>query len=130
MIEPLFAILELERDPLRLADLGVYLRTWVRDAGGFAIAGLVVYLVFAMRKSDSVGGSDRTQSRTMPGVLLCFVLSLAAYVGAAVFASLEPPAPVVESNTGQAPKKVEPLRTTQGDYKNLCLTAGGALSLA
>src|SRR6266852_6091452 len=100
MMQPLFAILELERDPLRLADVGSYLKTWLQDAGGFAIAGLVLYLVFAMRKSDSVGGSDRTQSRTMPGVLLCFVLSLAAYFGAAVFAYMEPPAPVVESNTG------------------------------
>jgi ABC-type transport system involved in multi-copper enzyme maturation permease subunit len=130
MMEPLFAILELERDPLRLADVGSYLRTWVQDAGGFAIAGLVVYLIFAMRKADSVGGSDRTQSRTMPGVLLCFVLALAAYVGAAVFASLEPQGPVVEANAGQAPKKIEPLHSAQGDYKQLCLTAGGALSLA
>ena len=38
--------------------------------------------------SDSVGGSDRTQARTMPGVLLFFVLSLAAYVGAAVTKSV------------------------------------------
>jgi ABC-type transport system involved in multi-copper enzyme maturation permease subunit len=129
-MQPLLAILELEREPLRLADLGSYLKTWVQDAGGFAIVGLVLYLIFAMRKADSVGSSDRTQARTMPGVLLCFVLSLAAYVGAAVFSSLEPPPPAVEANAGQPPKKVEAIHTTQGDYKNFCLTVGGALALA
>ncbi len=130
MFDPLFAILEIEREPLKLAELASYLKTWVQDAGGFAIAGLVLYVVFAFRKADSIGGSDQTQAKTMPAVLLLLVLSLAAFVGAGVFASLEPPTPIVDAGGAGAPvKKVEKIRTPQGDYKDYCLTAGGALAI-
>lgn len=131
MINPLLAILELERDPLKIGDLGSFITSWVQDAGVFAMVGLAIYLIFALRRVDSISASDQTMTKTMPGVLLCFVLAIGAYIGAAVFYSMEPPAPVVDtSNSGQTPVKVEPIRTAQTDYKEYCLLAGGALALA
>lgn len=48
-----FAILVLEREPLTFDDLPKLLTSWVQDAGGFAAAGLLIWLVAALIQRPS-----------------------------------------------------------------------------
>src|SRR5581483_11420019 len=62
-----FAILVLERDPYQWSDLPGMVATWAQDAGGFAFAGLLAYIIVALsRRTTGKGG--------WPPVLLAAVL--------------------------------------------------------
>ncbi|MFM7149881.1 MAG: ABC transporter permease [Gemmataceae bacterium] len=44
----IFAALTLDREPLRLADLPLYLISWIQSAGGFALVGLLLFYLFGL----------------------------------------------------------------------------------
>jgi len=130
MFSTLFAVLELERDPLRFSAIGSYLKVWLQDAGGFAAIGLVLYLLLTRRRSDSVWTTDQTRKRVQPLVWLCFLLAVGAFGAAAVYAGLEPPARVVENkNDPTAPPIIERPKSDAGDKRDLFMSVGGGLAL-
>lgn len=131
MIEPLLAVLELERDPLKFREVWDYLKEWLQDAGGFAAVGLVFYLLFTRRKSDSVWAKDQTKKRVDPVIWLCFILAMVAYGAAGVFRSMEPPAPPpppVNPNP-EALKPPPPPPSQQAVWRDNCMAIGGAFAL-
>lgn len=130
MFVNLLAVLELERDPLRLSAIGSYVQEWILDAGGFAAIGLVLYLLLTRRRSDSVWAKDQTSARVKPLVWICFFLSIAAYAGATVFAGMEPPPTVQPTNPNDpnAPKK-ELVLSDAGRHRVTCMTVGGGIAL-
>src|SRR5258707_13400647 len=87
--------LYLERDPLKLSDLPAGLLTWVQDAGGFAAAALLLWLLFRAivpgpRRSRgylSWGGSeseDRPPDWASALFSFCVVASGLAYLAVGV----------------------------------------------
>ena len=46
---PLFGLLILDRDPFVFRDFPGLVQAWLQDAGGFAMLGLAVYLLYALR---------------------------------------------------------------------------------
>src|SRR5262245_42284165 len=72
----MFAALTLERDPLKLEDLPSAFLSWVQDAGGFAAAGLAIFVVVTLIQRRGVTGWTRSN--------LYRVVFLLALLGAAV----------------------------------------------
>ncbi|MBX7104518.1 MAG: hypothetical protein K1X57_10590, partial [Gemmataceae bacterium] len=124
MTSLLLGVLELERDPLRLADLGLYLRTWVQEAGLISAAGLVIYAL------ATVFSTGRERSRVLPLVLICGIGALACYAVAGVSWMQEPPPPPPPVNAAGVIQKAPPAPATpQGERKELFLSIAGTLSL-
>jgi ABC-type transport system involved in multi-copper enzyme maturation permease subunit len=130
MIHPLLAVLELEREPLKFAELGAYVKEWLQDAGGFAALGLVFYLLFTRTKRDSVWAKDQTKQRVDPWIWVCFIVACVAYGAAGVFRTMEPPppAPPVQANP-DAPKPPPPPLSPQAQWRINCMAIGGAAAL-
>jgi ABC-type transport system involved in multi-copper enzyme maturation permease subunit len=57
---PLLGILVLERDPVGSADMLRLIISWFQDAGGFAFAGLVLWLLHAWRNPADANVTRRT----------------------------------------------------------------------
>jgi hypothetical protein len=56
----LFGILQLDRgEPLGYANVAGLVQAWLQDAGGFAMLGLVVYLLYAMATPTDKSQSER-----------------------------------------------------------------------
>ena len=75
----MFAVLPLERDPLRLQDLPLGLNHWVQTVGGFAMVGLLAWLVFdwfRRRPADRA----RVPALQVRFIQVCVVLALLAYL--------------------------------------------------
>lgn len=82
MTAPLFGLLILERDPLTLGDLPGLAQAWLQDAGGFAMLGLLVYLLYALRlpKEQAESARDRAGvSGLMLGAAVAAILCYAVY---------------------------------------------------
>jgi hypothetical protein len=127
----MFAVLPLERDPLRLQDLPQGLMHWVQTVGGFAMVGLLAWLVFDwMRRRPA----DRAlvPAFQIHFVQVCVALALLAYVlilpmriyelvmycfGAGMY-----PSP----NGGPVDVVWKPAFLR---YEDICLFAGGLLAL-
>ncbi len=130
MTSTLFAILELERDPLAFSQLSDMFKHWIQGAGGFAAVGLVIFLVSAFRKTDSSVVGDKTRAKLLPWVIFFATLAIAAYVTAGVIYKLEPPSPVVPVNPDpQAPKPLPPPPTTLSIWRDHVTTLGGAFAI-
>jgi len=128
MFTPLLAILETERDPLVWREFWSYLNSWVQIAGGFSAVALVIYLLYSFSRSDSEAATDQTRARWLPLILVFAALAAVAYVGAGVFAALQPPDPPLEERFG-VPYKPPPPPSAERDWKERFLTIGGALAL-
>jgi hypothetical protein len=75
----MFAVLPLERDPLRLQDLPYGLMHWVQTVGGFAMVGLLAWLVFDwMRRRPT--DRARVPAAQVRFVQACTALALLAYL--------------------------------------------------
>ena len=62
MSSALFGILQLDRgEPLGFANVAGLIQAWLQDAGGFAMVGLVVYLLYALATP-----TDKSQSEKHP----------------------------------------------------------------
>ena len=78
----LLAVVELERDPPGYKDLPRLLVTWLQDAGGFALAGLTLWIIYSFLRTPASAGSSRPLvSRLMFG-------NFAMSVALAVFARI------------------------------------------
>jgi ABC-type transport system involved in multi-copper enzyme maturation permease subunit len=82
---PLFGVLILDRNPLVLADLPGLTQAWLQDAGGFAAAGLLLYLLAALR-----GPADQPESARarMPVTTFMLVMAVVSLLGYAAYAAL------------------------------------------
>jgi hypothetical protein len=59
--------LTLERDPLKLGDVLTGLQSWVQDAGGFAAAGLLLWLIYRLVAPGQRGSGYLPWSAPPPG---------------------------------------------------------------
>ncbi|MFL5328934.1 MAG: hypothetical protein ACJ8C4_08450 [Gemmataceae bacterium] len=123
----LLAILELERDPLRLDQLKDQFLSWIQGAGGFAGVGLIFLIVASFRKSDSSMAGDRTRSRLLPWVILCASLAIVAYVAAGVLYGMDPPQYIEKAPNAGAPPP-PPISNIQ-IWRERMMALGGALSI-
>src|SRR6266487_1287363 len=74
MSSALFGILQLDRgEPLGFANVAGLIQAWLQDAGGFAMVGLVVYLLYAMATP-----TDKSQSEKIRVPVTQFMIAMAA----------------------------------------------------
>jgi hypothetical protein len=123
----MFAVLTFERDPLRLADLPGAVETWVQSAGGYAMFGILLWLLFGL---PFLRASDRDRA---PGwqKTLFGLFALAALAGYLVLLTLRAPdiktafAPPPDRALGQAPPQLPPLSPRE----RFLLTGAGVCAL-
>ena len=75
----MFAVLPLERDPLRLQDLPLGLVHWVQTVGGFAMVGLLAWIVFDWMRRRPLDRA-RVPSFQVHFIRVCVILALLAYL--------------------------------------------------
>src|SRR4051812_15097679 len=82
----MFGALFFERDPLLLRDLPARVLSWFQDAGGFAMAGLVLWLLIGLPRwrSDERASVPDWQKRLFLGA------AIVAAVGYVVYFALFP----------------------------------------
>ena len=74
MSSALFGILQLDRgEPLGYANVTGLVQAWLQDAGGFAMVGLVVYLLYAL-----LTPTDKSQSEKIRVPVTQFMVAMAA----------------------------------------------------
>ena len=74
MSSALFGILQLDRgEPLGFANVSGLVQAWLEDAGGFAMVGLVVYLLYAMATP-----TDKSQSEKIRVPVSSFMVATAS----------------------------------------------------
>jgi len=74
MSSALFGILQLDRgDPLGFSHAAGLAQSWLQDAGGFAMVGLVVYLIYALATP-----TDKSQSEKIRVPVTGFMVAMAA----------------------------------------------------
>ena len=74
----MFAVLFLERDPLRLQDLPAGVWVWVQTVGGFAMVGLLAWLAFGWSQRKAAD-RERVPRWQVHFVQVCVALALVAY---------------------------------------------------
>ena len=83
MSSALFGILQLDRgDPLGFANAAGLVQAWLQDAGGFAMAGLVVYLIYAMATPTDKSQSEKIRVPVTGFMVAMAALALLFYAGA------------------------------------------------
>lgn len=119
----IFAALVIEREPLKWADLPIALVLWLQDAGGFAAAGILVWLLYYwLRRPAVTPVSDRPMLRNF--VITAMVASLLAYLAAGAVALLaSPPTPQSGGMAGPA------TATSMQLLSSWCLVIGGACAM-
>jgi ABC-type transport system involved in multi-copper enzyme maturation permease subunit len=76
---PLFAVLILDREPLKYADVAGLAQAWLQDAGGFATLGLMLYLLTAMFASASTPISTRLRRPVTGFMVLMAIIAILLY---------------------------------------------------
>src|SRR5436305_13509030 len=92
---PMFATLNIERDPLKLPDMLHGLGSWVQDAGGFSLALLLAMMIWARARWPGGpsnwlwGARDPERPRSWaPGLFkLCLLGAALGYVAAALLSA-------------------------------------------
>ena len=80
MSSALFGILQLDRgEPLGYANVAGLAQAWLQDAGGFAMVGLVVYLLYAMATPTDKSQSERIRVPVSQFMILMAGLALICY---------------------------------------------------
>jgi hypothetical protein len=86
----LFGILQLDRgEPLGYANVAGLIQAWLQDAGGFAMVGLVVYLLYAMATPTDKSQSERIRVPVSQWMVLMAGLALVCYAGCGALLALE-----------------------------------------
>jgi hypothetical protein len=75
----LFGLLILDRDPFVFRDFPGLLQAWLQDAGGFAMLGLAVYLLYALRTPPEQAESAKHRASVTPFMLIMAVLAILCY---------------------------------------------------
>src|SRR5262249_22560843 len=86
-VQGMFAALAIERDPLRLQDLPAGLESWVQSAGGYALVGVVLWLIFAFPMQKP---ADRARTPSWQTMLFA-IATLASFAFYLVFLALRWP---------------------------------------
>lgn len=107
----LFGILQLDRgDPLGYAQVPGLVQAWLQDAGGFAAAGLLLYLAYALATPTDKSESEKLRVRVTKFMLLAGAAALVLYavyfvlIATGKGAVPQPPPP----QPGEMPKPVPP----------------------
>ncbi len=89
----MFGALFFDRDPLQLHDLGPGFLSWLQDAGGFAAAGLVLWLVFGLSRwrTEQRAAVPGWQSGVFSGAILGAALSYLVYFALFPFVATSEP---------------------------------------
>ena len=139
-LSPLWGILQLDKgEPYGYAQIPGMIQSWIQDAGGFAIAGLALYLLYALTIPTDQSQSERLRVPVSRWMLLMFGLSLICYAVVGALLILEgrgmvsllgrpiapPPLPVPEPGV----PFVLPPPTIHADWQSLFLTLGGLFAL-
>lgn len=107
----LFGILQLDRgDPWGYAQVPGLVQSWLQDAGGFAAAGLLLYLTYALATPTDKSESEKLRVRVTKFMLLAGAAALVLYAvyfvliatGKGAVPLPPPPAP------GEMPKPIPP----------------------
>jgi hypothetical protein len=86
----LFGILQLDRgDPLGFAHVSGLVQSWLQDAGGFAMVGLVVYLLYAMATPTDKSQSEKIRVPVTQWMIVMAALALVCYAGCLGLIALE-----------------------------------------
>lgn len=85
-----FGILQLDKgEPLGFANVTGLVQAWLQDAGGFAMVGLVVYLLYALATPTDKSQSERIRVPVSQFMILMAALALLCYAGCAALILLE-----------------------------------------
>jgi hypothetical protein len=80
MSSALFGILQLDRgEPLGFAHVGGLIQSWLVDAGGFAMVGLVFYLVYALATPREKSQSEKLRVPVSTFMVGCAGVALVCY---------------------------------------------------
>jgi len=80
MSSALFGILQLDHgEPLGYTHIGGLVQSWLQDAGGFAMVGLVVYLLYALATPTDKSQSEKIRVPVTQWMVLCASLALVFY---------------------------------------------------
>ena len=131
----MFAVLFLERDPLRLQDLPLGLWHWVQTVGGFAMVGLLAWLVFGWYRRRPADRA-RTPRSQVAFVTACIVVAIVAYALLLPFRIYE----IVQYTSGNAflderfqshnAGPIEVVWKAQAqEFQSTCLFVGGLAAL-
>ncbi|MBA4066922.1 MAG: hypothetical protein C0501_25090 [Isosphaera sp.] len=76
----LFGILQLDRgEPLGFRNVPGLVQGWLQDAGGFAMVGLAIYLLYARSALTGKSESERIRVPVTPWMMTCFALGLVLF---------------------------------------------------
>src|SRR5262245_47087135 len=117
----MFAALTLEHDPLKLEDLPAAFVSWVQDAGGFAAAALVIFVIYCLARHQKLMGW--TNSGLYRAAFL--IALVGAAVSYALLGVLEVPQVLRMLTSSPSP----PPTSFWVIARWVALTAGGAFSL-
>ena len=128
----LFGVLILDRDPYGYADFPGLAQAWLQDAGGFAFAGLLVYVLYAllMPADQAKSAKDRAGVSTLMLVMLvlamlCYAISAVLIIGGIGIDKTN--IKIYSTDPGMYIKYVPPKLSF--DLQPLALTLGGLFSL-
>src|SRR5262245_61823208 len=92
MSSALFGILQLDKgEPYGFAEVGGLVQSWLQDAGGFAMIGLVVYLLYALATPTDKSQSEKLRVPTSTFMVLCAAIALVCYAGVGALYALQSP---------------------------------------
>ena len=101
---PLFGLLILDREPFAPDHFWGLFQAWLQDAGGFAFAGLLLYLVYAFRTSQDQAESAKYRAGVNAWMLAMAVLAIVCYAGyAALLITGKGAVPVDPSSVASSP---------------------------
>jgi hypothetical protein len=130
MTSALFGILQLENgEPAGYANITGLVQAWLQDAGGFAMVGLVVYLLYAMATPTDKSQSEKLRVPVSLWMIIAAGVSFVCYAGVLALLLLhkggapEPPPPP----PGQ-PVLIPP-STFQPQLRPVLLMIAGAIAL-
>jgi hypothetical protein len=139
-LPPLWGILQLDKgEPYGYAQIPGMIQSWIQDAGGFAVVGLTLYLLYALTVPTDKSESERLRVPVSRWMVLMFSLALIGYaiVGALLILQWRgmvsllgrplapPPLPIPDPGT----PLVLPPPVLHLDWQSLFLTAAGLCAL-
>jgi hypothetical protein len=130
MSSALFGILQLEKgEPPGYANISGLVQVWLQDAGGFAMVGLVVYLLYALATPTDKSQSEKLRVPVSLWMVLAAALSLVCYAGFLALLILgKGAAPELALPISGMPVLV-PSSTFQPQWRPVLLMIAGAFAL-
>ncbi len=126
----LFGILQLDKgEPAGYRNITGLIQAWLQDAGGFAMVGLIVYLLYALSTPTDKSQSEKLRVPVSLWMVLATALSLLCYVlYLALWMLGKGAAPELPPPPAGAPVVIPPA-TFHKEYRPLVLMIAGAIAL-